>query len=131
MGKTTLARGLAGATGGTLFDLDEALIKDQKWFVPALRLGLIRNRLTESKGLLFVSGICLRQVLELAECGAAAHIYVKRMAMWGWADEDELSRGALPEIPSSSGEVTRQEMRAYHERWQPHWQADYEFHRPS
>jgi hypothetical protein len=122
---------LAGATGGTLFDLDKALIKDQKCFVPALRLDLIRDRLTENRGLLFVSGICLRQVLELAECRAAAHIYVKRMAIWGWADEDELSSSVLPESPGSSGEVTRHEMRAYHQRWQPHLQADYEFHRLS
>lgn len=98
-------------------------------FVPALQLDVIRDGLAELKGLLFMSGICLRQVLELIGCEADAHVYLKRMAMWGWADEDELTGGSLREIPGASGEVTRREMRAYHEQWRPHLRADYEFHR--
>ena len=129
VGKTTLGSALASATGGSSFDIDSALRRDQKCFVPALRLDAMKEALAEPTGLLFVSGICLRQVLQLAQCQAAAHIYVKCMATWGWVDEDELS-GGVAEIPGASGEGPRREMRAYHERWQPHLRADYEFHRP-
>jgi hypothetical protein len=128
VGKTTLALALARATGGAMFDIDDALVRDRKCFAPALQLDVIRDGLAEPKGLLFVSGICLRQVLELVGCEADAHIYMKRMAMWGWADEDELS-GTLPEVPGASGEAPRREMRLYHEQWQPHLRADYEYHR--
>ena len=130
VGKTTLATSLARATGGSTFDVDDALVRDQRCFVPALQLDAIRDGLAEPKGLLFVSGICLRQVLELAGREADVHVYVKRMAMWGWVDEDELTGGSLPEIPGASGEAPRREMRSYHSQWQPHLRADYEFHRP-
>ena len=128
VGKTTLAMALANATGGFTFDIDNALIRDQRCFVPALRLEVIKDALAEPRGLLFVSGICLRQVLDLVSCEVDAHIYVRRMAMWGWADEDELD-GIIPEVPGASGEAPRREMRAYHQQWRPHLRADYEFHR--
>jgi hypothetical protein len=128
-GKTTLAGSLANEVAGDFYDLDCALTKDQRCYVPALRLGEICERLTQPQTLIFVAGICLRQVFELAEIKAGAHIYVKRMASWGWADESELD-GVCPEIPGSSGEGTRREMRPYHEHWKPHLRADYEFHRP-
>lgn len=89
----------------------------------------IREALAEPINLLFVSGICLRKVLELAGCAAVAHIYIKRMASWGWADGDELAGYHIPELPGASGEVTRREMRPYHQQWQPHLRADYEFQR--
>lgn len=129
VGKTTLGKALASATGGSAFDLDDALVGDQKHFVQALRLDLIRAALTPPSSLTFVSGICLRQVMALVEFDADAYIYVKRMAMWGWADEDDLVGSGLPEIRGASGEVTRRELRPYHERWQPHSRADYEFQR--
>jgi hypothetical protein len=80
--------------------------------------------------LLFVSGICLRRVLADAGCAAAGHIYVKRRAVWGWADEDELVRGLIPEVPGASGELVRKELRSYHDHWRPHLHADFEFQRP-
>jgi len=126
VGKTTLATELAEAGGGRKFDLDCALIKDQNCYVPALRMEEIQSSLSGS-GLLFVSGICLLQVLELAGVEASAHVYVKRMASGGWADEDDLL-GKLPEFPSSSGEPIRNELRNYHRHWKPHLTATYEFH---
>ena len=129
VGKTTLGKALANATGGTAVDVDDALIGDQKRFVRALQLDPIRDALTHPTGLLFVSGICMRQVLELSEREADAHVYVKRMAMWGWADEDELAVGHRREVRGASGAITRREMRPYHVKWQPHLHADYEFQR--
>jgi hypothetical protein len=83
----------------------------------------------KASGILFVSGVCLREILKRAEVQADAHIYVKRMASWGWCDEDEMESHGVAEIPGSSGEFLRAEMRQYHGQWQPHHIADYEFHR--
>lgn len=129
VGKTTLAKALADALDGSIFDLDSALNRDCESYVPSLRLGEIAEALAAPAGLLFVSGICLRQVLEQAGRAANAHIYVKRMATWGWADEDELDGGSMPTLASKGGEAVRQEMRAYHELWRPHELADFEFQR--
>lgn len=127
VGKTSLAKVLANATSGRTFDLDAALNKDRNCYVAALRIDEVRRALATG-GLLFVSGICLRQVLALVEVEPDAHVYVKRMAVWGWADEDDLL-AKIPEFAGSSGEGLRQEMRRYHLKWKPHLRATYEFHR--
>lgn len=128
VGKTTLAATLARLTQGRTFDLDAALTRDQGRYISALRIHEVSQALDEPVGLLFVSGICLRQVLSDADRGADAQIYLKRMAVLGWADEDELS-GKIPEIVGSSGQLVREELRAYHAKWRPHELMDYEFQR--
>ena len=130
VGKTTLGRKLAADLGASLYDLDEALIKDQQHYFSALRLADVREAFERPRRLLFVSGICVRRVLAELGTTASAHIYMKRMASWGWADEDELS-GRVPEFSGASGEQVRKELQLYHESWQPHATADYEFHRLS
>lgn len=127
-GKSTLASALAEQLNASTYDLDTALNRDRECYVAALKIDEIASALTRHAGLLLVSGICLRQVLEMAGHGADAHIYIKRMATWGWADEDELS-GTLAGISGSvGGDNTRGEMRAYHTTYQPHLNADFEFH---
>jgi energy-coupling factor transporter ATP-binding protein EcfA2 len=130
IGKTTLGKALAGELNGSTYDLDRALTHDRNNYVPALRLNEIAEALAKPSGFLFVSGVCLRQVLEQVDCAASSHIYVKRMAAWGWADKDELEGGSMANIRGSSGnEAVRQEMRHYHKQWQPHLTAEFEFHR--
>jgi hypothetical protein len=129
VGKTTLAKSLAEAMGGRAYDLDSALNRDQRAYTSALRLHEIADEVALSTGLLLVSGVCLRQVLQDAERSADLHIYIKRMAAWGWAEEDEIAGIDFPEFPGASGEILRQEMRLYHRKWQPELRADYEFHR--
>jgi|TARA_R110002096_G_scaffold87006_8_gene199885 hypothetical protein len=128
VGKTCLANALANATGGRTFDLDTALNKDQKCYVAALRFDEIR-RAFSSDGLLFVSGICLRQVLRLVDVEADAHVYVKRMAVWGWADEDELL-ATNPDFSKSNTTSISEELRRYHLQWEPHLRSTFEYHRP-
>jgi len=128
VGKTTLAKALSGALGGSMFDLDSALNRDRGSYVPSLRLGEIAEALTAPVGFLAVSGICLREVLLKAGREAHAHIYVKRMASWGWADEDELKGDALSGLGSDGGSAVRREMRRYHASWRPHLKANFEFH---
>lgn len=127
VGKSTLASALANQLNASTYDLDTALIRDRQHYVAALKIDEIATALTGRSGLLLVSGICLRQVLEMTGHAADAHIYIKRMATWGWADEDELS-GPMAGISGSlGGDNTRQEMRDYHVRYQPHLNADFEF----
>ena len=128
VGKTTLAAALATALDGSSYDLDRALTHDQRRYVSALRLPEISEALAHSPRPLFVSGICLLEVLAKAGASLDAHIYVKRLATWGWADEDELT-GTVPEVPGASGELVRQELRNYHHDWKPHLVCDYEFQR--
>jgi hypothetical protein len=131
VGKTTLGEKLAGKLGGCSYDLDSALTHDLRRYRTAIRIDEVSQALRQPDRFMFVSGICLRQVLADAGCAAAGHVYVKRMAAWGWADEDELVAGHIPEIPGASGELVRQELRSYHEHWRPHLQADFEFQRSS
>ncbi len=130
VGKTTLAKALALKTNGSWFDLDDALNRDQNCYIAALCYPSIRRWLAQVDDYGFISGVCLRQVLEIVEFEALAHVYVKRMATWGWADEDELRGGILSSISGSTGgNSLRRELRNYHAKWQPHNVADYEFHR--
>lgn len=129
IGKTTLGKALAARLSGGSYDLDSALTHDLRRYGTAIRLDEVALALRQPKHFMFVSGICLRQVLADSGCSAAGHIYVKRMATWGWADEDELVAGRALEVRGASGESVRQEVRAYHERWRPHLRADFEFHR--
>ena len=126
-GKSFLAEALAASTQGEAVDLDVYLETNRNCYVAALRLEEISSRLSGG-GLLFVSGICLRHVLHLIGVEAKAHVYIKRMASWGWADEEEIS-GALLEFPNSSGVKLREELRQYHAEWQPHTKADFEYQR--
>lgn len=126
VGKTTLAKALANALDGSSYDLDCALNRNMKRYTSALRLAEVSEALQRPERPLFVSGICLRQVLANVGHSATAHIYVKRMATWGWADEDEL-KGSIPEVPGASGERVREELRRYHQEWSPHVRADFEF----
>ena len=128
-GKTTLAKSLAVELDGSAYDLDSAVTHDLKAYASAIRLDEFSEAVGKASGFLLVSGVCLRDVFARAEISAAAHVYVKRMAISGWGDEDEIV-GRLPEFAGSQGEALRKEMRRYHEQWLPHLAADYEFHRP-
>lgn len=128
VGKTTLARSLGRELSGAFYDLDCALTRDRNAYVSALRLSEISKALREERRPLFVAGICLLEVFARIGSQPDIHVYLKRMATWGWADEDEIA-GAAFEIPGSSGEAIRHELRLYHQKWQPHLHADYEFHR--
>jgi hypothetical protein len=129
VGKTTLGIRLAEITGGSVYDLDCALEKDQGNYLESIQLNVIKDVLAKSKGILFLSGICLREILKRVDHPAIAHVYVKRMATWGWADEDEVAGTGLAEIEASSGARVRCEMRSYHKKWVPHIKADFFFHR--
>lgn len=127
VGKTTLARSLGRKLSGSFYDLDCALTRDQNAYVSALQLPELSKAFREERRPLLVAVICLLEVFQRIGSQADIHVYLKRMATWGWADEDEIASTGF-EIPGSSGEAIRHELRCYHEKWQPHLNADYEFH---
>lgn len=124
-GKTRLARALASKTSADFFDIDCILTRGLGRYVDAVPTDKVAQRVGRSQGLLFVSGICLRQILSNARIEAAKHVYVKRLAVWGWEDEAD----ALREVCALGDESLIMEMRRYHREWRPHEASDYEFQR--
>lgn len=127
-GKSTLAVKIAESLDcGAPLDVDSFLEQNQRKYVEALRLDPLRQQLEQRDGQPTVlAGICMRQVLERLRLRADRHIYVKRMVVWGWADEDEVEGNQIAEIELAMGEINelKREVKAYHSRYMPHLRAD-------
>lgn len=44
----------------------------------------------------------MRQVLENIPSDADVHLYVRRIARWGWADKDELTCSVIPRFEAQA-----------------------------
>ena len=88
-GKSTLARTLAQAMNAKLVEADRFLTQQQGSYMPNLDCESIA-RAVDPEQLCILDGICMRQILSSSRLTADVHVYVKRMARWGWADEDDL-----------------------------------------
>ena len=124
-GKSTLAKALATSVHGQMLDADEYLIRDQNAFVVALDMTALQEAFFHAQRPI-LAGVCMRQIHALLGSPPASHIYVKRMAGWGWADEEEVIRdishwSAKEQVRSRS---LVYEVRAYHHLWHPHEIAD-------
>jgi hypothetical protein len=126
-GKTTLAQELAFLLGRVCLDLDSFLGHPKGEFIRTLDIGALAEALGSSPPLV-LSGVCMLEVLAQLERPATTLIYVKRMAAWGWIDEDEASGQAMFGEPGPSQEVL--ELRRYHVRHRPWTKAEYVFERP-
>lgn len=84
----------------------------------------------------------MRQVLETSGLRPDAYVYVKRMARWGWADEDslEINGNVEDHLERLREEVAAllaaearpalglwEEVIRYHGTYRPHKQADFVF----
>ena len=129
-GKSTLARALATAVHGQMLDADEYLIRNQNAFIAALDTIALQEAFFNAERPI-LAGVCMRQIHALLGSPQASHVYVKRMASWGWADEDD----AILELSDYSNECQAHtpslvlEVRAYHELWHPHEIADFTYER--
>jgi len=132
VGKTTAARALAPALGRACIDLDEFLGEPSGAFVSNLDLEGLQAAFAFSIPAI-VSGVCLRDVFDLIGAPPARHVYIKRMAKWGWADQEEAEGlggdyvvidAAVPPPPLMV------EVREYHWRVKPQDRADVVFERP-
>ena len=129
-GKSLLADALAHCLSVQALDLDCFLIPDQKAFVNAIRIDELRKALSDVPGSVIVSGVCVKHVLQLVGCTSDCTIYVKRMAIWGWADEDEIYGNLLEQTASEARSPVpplHLEVRAYHQRYRPEESADLVF----
>jgi hypothetical protein len=122
-GKSTLARFLASECDGRHIEVDRYVRRDEGFYVHALKVEKLKSTLLLGRGAQFVEGVCLRAIFQAAGLVPDVHVYVKRMAIWGWADEIELTDPF--ELPDSAGASLRQELRSYHEKWMPQTSATY------
>ena len=125
-GKTVLARDLAERLQAGVVDVDGYIDRHQDTFVGALRVDELKSA-TEGalarSGIVFVSGICARDVADRAGLAPVLFVYVKRKTLAGvMADmdildaEDGLFRRYRPGLEA--------EIAGYHRRRLPCHNAD-------
>lgn len=142
-GKTTLARALSEQWNIPVISADNYLIKNRGEFFKYLRLEELSAELRAHERYIF-EGVCCLQILQAIGVTANVLVYVKRMAAWGWADEDELA--SFASSPSSTAEETPpmaemrdplqttlrdlwEEVALYHWQYRPHEVADLSYER--
>ncbi len=133
-GKTTLARTLGKLLNMPVVSADDYLNRNQGAFFGHLRIEELASALM-NRGPCIFEGVCTLQILEAVGDQPNVLIYVKRMAIWGWADEDELGNVlATPNgSPPRALEAAEQldplqialqglwgEVAQYHRRYRPH-----------
>lgn len=128
-GKTWLGRSAASVMKRNWLDLDRLLERKQDAFVDCLDLSGLREA-TQNGGPLILSGVCMREVLARVGNPEAIHVYVKRMHLGYWTQEEEV-RGHSSDIdkhfPPGALEL---EVRSYHELFKPHEKATFIYERP-
>jgi hypothetical protein len=124
-GKTTLARALGAAWQRRVVSADDYLIRNQGTFFASLRLADLAAALV--RGPVIFEGVCAQQILEALGIQPDLMIYIKRMAMWGWADDPDLDNDPLegPIDPLQAQLRTLwEEVATYHRRYMPQASAD-------
>ena len=118
------------ALGWGYFDLDEALEKNRKVYFDALFIPALNEAVKNEGGILVVAGVQIIKALQHAGLRPNVWIYIKRMAVWGWTDEDDIFGSTIPEVdPNGGAAQLRSEMREYHKVFKPHELADICFNR--
>lgn len=136
-GKSTLAKAIGQALKLKVFNADDYLARNQGSFFNHLDLDRLATDVTAA-GPCIVEGLCCLQILHAIGRSADSLVYVKRMAIWGWADEDELESYAangLAPLPEPVEPLAKSlqslwdEAARYHTHFQPHLVANVVFER--
>ena len=140
-GKSTLAKTLSQFLNAKLVEADKFLRKHQDSYLPSLDYASIRREIDPER-LCILDGVCMRELVATARLAPDIYVYVKRMARWGWADEDDLVfEGAVEDhlerlkLTAASffdeGEEPRlglwEEVIRYHAVHRPHETSDFVF----
>ena len=88
-GKSTLAQGMGSALNLKVFNADDYLDRNRGAFFDYLAMNRIAMDVGAT-GPCILEGLCCLKILHALGRKADCLVYVKRMAIWGWADEDEL-----------------------------------------
>jgi hypothetical protein len=133
-GKSFLRNQLARALCAHELEFDEYLIRDREEFVRALKMKDLANALTQLQTPVVASGVCMLKVLQQLQIEPDVLVYVKRMAIWGWADHDEVEGDEIEELAAHIGLSTDDlqlhlEVRQYHRDFRPQHTADVIFER--
>lgn len=142
-GKTTFAKTLAEQLNLPVISADDYLVKNQGAFFEYLQLQEISAALRVHERCVF-EGVCCLKILQAVGVSAGVLVYVKRMAIWGWADEDELeSFVSAPSGTEDSSPLIAEvhdplqitlhnlwkEVAQYHRQYRPHEVADFVYKR--
>ena len=131
-GKSTLAQAIGRALKLSVFNVDAYLDRNKGSFFDYLDLMRLEADVTTA-GPCVVEGLCCLKVVHAIGRSADRLVYVKRMAIWGWADEDELvpylANGLAPleqpvEPLAKSLQSLWDEAAHYHTHFQPHLVAN-------
>jgi hypothetical protein len=142
-GKTTLAQALAEQLNLPLVSADDYLFKNQGAFFEYLQMEKVSAALRMHERCIF-EGVCCLKILQTVDVNANLLVYVKRMAIWGWADESELESVASvssatidssPLIADTHDPVQInihnlwKEVALYHKQYRPHEVANIVYER--
>lgn len=139
-GKSTLAAVLASTLGIYHLNLDDFLVKEQGGFLPYLKYGEIKQKISELDCFV-IDGVCLLSVLEKVETSIDCLVYMKRMCHGLWADEEECNVTVdVEEYIKKEKETIRliersettpdtlglaEEIIRYHDKYKPHQNAEF------
>jgi hypothetical protein len=134
VGKSWLARKVSSSTNFKWIDLDDYLIRDQGCFLDALKYADLKTEIEVEERQTLVSGLCVLEALSRLKKTPHIHIYIKRMAIWGWEDASEIEGDLLEKVANALGEPIENyllplEVRAYHQKCRPHVNADIVYER--
>jgi hypothetical protein len=87
-GKSTLARYLATQLERPLFELDTYLDKNLGLYVSAIKFDDLKRDIGKFSDMI-IEGVCLMEVLRRLDITPDLTIYVKRMHLGVWAEEDD------------------------------------------
>ncbi|WP_367155643.1 hypothetical protein [Methylomonas sp. HYX-M1] len=127
-GKTTIARALGVGLGRRVISADDYLHRHQGSFFVNLDIERLAADV-QALDSCVLEGVCCLQVLEAIGETSDCLVYVKRMAKWGWAEEDELEKYAVQGVahlskPTEPLAISLRtlwdEVARYHIQFQPH-----------
>lgn len=133
-GKSSLRTHLSEKLGATGIEFDDFLDLQLGEYLAALRTPELKTAIARSHGLVVCSGVCMLQALQQMNLIPDVLVYVKRMARWGWADQDEVEGhqiedlSAIPEVDAKSVRLLI-EIRSYHRAFMPQATAEIIFER--
>ena len=96
LGKSHLARDLADAFGFKDVELDSFVMKNRGGYVDFIDYDKLRLSVPPQS--FVIEGVCLRQIAKIAGIELDYHIYIQRMHLGAWADEEYLGLDQDPDI---------------------------------